>query len=63
VAQNDNVEFAAMAAPRPQLIVSDGGDWTDRMPEHDFLFAKMYSWYKKRTWRMFTCPTKNMILY
>lgn len=47
--RTDNVEIAAMAAPHPQLIVSDGGDWTDRMPEHDFLYLqKMYSWYGKK---------------
>jgi len=46
--RTDNVELAAMAAPRPMLVVSDGGDWTDRMPEHDFLYLqKIYSWYGK----------------
>jgi sugar phosphate isomerase/epimerase/dienelactone hydrolase len=46
--RTDNLEIAAMAAPQPQLVVSDGGDWTDRMPEHDFLYLeKIYNWYGK----------------
>jgi hypothetical protein len=39
-------EIAAMAAPRPQLIVSDGGDWTSLVDKHEYPFIKRtYGFY------------------
>ena len=36
----NNVEIAALAAPRPQLIISDGSDWTATFPLVGYPYVK-----------------------
>jgi len=36
----DNVEIAALFAPKPQLLVSDGLDWTKNVPEVEFPYIR-----------------------
>lgn len=44
--QTNNVEIAALCAPRPLLIVSDGGDWTSNVPRVEYPYIqKVYAVY------------------
>jgi hypothetical protein len=46
--QTNNVEIAALAAPRPLLIVSDGADWTKNNPVVEYPhLQKIYGLYNK----------------
>lgn len=46
--QTNNVEIASTFAPKPQLIISDGGDWTKNNPEVEYPFMQyIYGLYGK----------------
>ncbi len=47
--QTNNVEIAALVAPRPMLLISDGGDWTANVPNVEFPhIQKIYALYDRK---------------
>ncbi|HEV7349788.1 alpha/beta hydrolase family protein [Telluribacter sp.] len=47
--QTNNVEIAALAAPRPMLLISDGGDWTKNNPKVEYPhIQQIYGLYGKK---------------
>ncbi|MBX2843848.1 MAG: acetylxylan esterase [Flammeovirgaceae bacterium] len=47
--QTNNVEIAATFAPKPQLLISDGDDWTKNNPEVEYPFLQyIYGLYGKK---------------
>jgi len=44
--QTNNVEIAALCAPKPMIIISDGNDWTRNVPRIEFPYIqKVYALY------------------
>ena len=44
--QTNNVEIAALCAPRPMMLISDGGDWTKNVPRIEMPYLrKVYEVY------------------
>jgi len=45
-----NAELAAMFAPKPLLVVSDGGDWTAAVPRLEYPYLQhMYDMYNAKS--------------
>lgn len=38
--ETNNVEIAASIAPKPLMLISDGGDWTSNVPDLEYPYIK-----------------------
>lgn len=44
--QTNNAEISAIFAPKPQLVISDGNDWTQTVPQSEYPYLqKIYTYY------------------
>ena len=51
--QTNNVEIAALCAPRPMLLISDGGDWTSNNPRIFIILTfQSFSSFSQSYWKI-----------
>ena len=59
--QTNNVEIAALCAPRPMILISNGQDWTRNTPRIEYPYIQRFMPFMTPNtgWKMYTCRVKN----